>query len=362
MKFVFVVQGEGRGHMVQAIALHEILVRNGHSVNAVLVGKSKNGTLPNFFHKNISAPIIEIQSPYFIKNKFNTGINIYKTLIYNIIRIPTYVRWLKVIREQVIKHEPDVLLNFYDFLGGFYFVTYAKKGMKHICMGHQYFLTHQDFVFPKQVNKVDKFWYMTNTFITSYKADKKLALSFRKADDLPKKNLYVVPPLLRKEVYTMKPSQGSHLLIYMVYAGFSDGLILWHKMQHDVQIDLFCDRPDLQDGQIFDQTLTVHKLNDKNFLEKMNTCLAFASTAGFESICEAMYLGKPVMMVPPKGHFEQQCNALDAQMSGAGIVSDTFDIDKLLLYLPTHNNAQKNIFRQWALQAEAMYLMHLCEH
>lgn len=52
----------------------------------------------------------------------------------------------------------------------------------------------------------------------------------------------------------------------------------------------------------------------------MAGCKAYASTAGFESICEAMYLGKPVLMVP--AHIEQDCNAYDAMKAGAGIISD----------------------------------------
>ena len=42
MKFLFIVQGEGRGHLTQAITLEEILRRNGHEVVEVLVGKSSS--------------------------------------------------------------------------------------------------------------------------------------------------------------------------------------------------------------------------------------------------------------------------------------------------------------------------------
>ena len=56
----------------------------------------------------------------------------------------------------------------------------------------------------------------------------------------------------------------------------------------------------------------------------MAGCKAYASTAGFESICEAMYLGKPVLMVP--AHIEQDCNAYDAMKAGAGIIGDSFDL------------------------------------
>jgi uncharacterized protein (TIGR00661 family) len=78
----------------------------------------------------------------------------------------------------------------------------------------------------------------------------------------------------------------------------------------------------------------------------MRRCKAYVSTAGFESICEAMYLGKPVMMVPTEGQFEQECNALDAVLSHAGISSKQFDITRLLSYLPTHQD-KGNEFRSW---------------
>ena len=53
MKFLFIVQGEGRGHLTQAITLEEILRRNGHEVVEVLVGKSSSRRLPGFFNRNI---------------------------------------------------------------------------------------------------------------------------------------------------------------------------------------------------------------------------------------------------------------------------------------------------------------------
>ena len=48
MKVLFIVQGEGRGHLTQAITLEEILRRNGHEVVEVLVGKSNTRRLPGF--------------------------------------------------------------------------------------------------------------------------------------------------------------------------------------------------------------------------------------------------------------------------------------------------------------------------
>lgn len=57
MKVLFVVQGEGRGHLTQAIAMEDLLRRNGHEVVEVLVDKSNSRSLPGFFNRNIKAPI-----------------------------------------------------------------------------------------------------------------------------------------------------------------------------------------------------------------------------------------------------------------------------------------------------------------
>ena len=41
MRILFVIQGEGRGHLTQALSLRQKLVGEGHEVVGVLVGKSQ---------------------------------------------------------------------------------------------------------------------------------------------------------------------------------------------------------------------------------------------------------------------------------------------------------------------------------
>lgn len=57
MKVIFVIQGEGRGHLTQALALKQMLLHEGHEVVKVLVGKSKNRVIPEFFQNKIGTPI-----------------------------------------------------------------------------------------------------------------------------------------------------------------------------------------------------------------------------------------------------------------------------------------------------------------
>ncbi len=101
-------------------------------------------------------------------------------------------------------------------------------------------------------------------------------------------------------------------------------------MHPEVPLRFFWDKTETEEVVRVDETLSYHQIDDVKFLNGMASCRAYASTAGFEFICEAMYLGKPVLMVP--AHIEQDCNAYDAMMAGAGIISDSFDLKSLLRF------------------------------
>jgi uncharacterized protein (TIGR00661 family) len=170
--------------------------------------------------------------------------------------------------------------------------------------------------------------------------------------------LIIVPPLLRSETKRIAPTLGDYIHGYMVNDGYSAEVIKWHKQHPDVPLYFFWDKKNVDKETIIDENLTFHTLDDQLFLEKMAASKAYVSTAGFESICEAMYLGKPIMMVPVAGHYEQACNAEDAKLSGAGISAATFDLNLLLIYLPTHKDISVT-FRGWADMAEMLILKEL---
>ena len=48
MKILFIIQGEGRGHLTQALSLRQKLMAEGHEIVGVLVGKSPARRLPDF--------------------------------------------------------------------------------------------------------------------------------------------------------------------------------------------------------------------------------------------------------------------------------------------------------------------------
>lgn len=335
MKFFFIVQGEGRGHMTQAISMSHMLEQSGHEVCAVCVGKSKRREIPDFFSSKIKAPIYLFESPNFVTDKKNKGIKLGKTITHNLSKINHFKKSLKEIHQLVTAHQPDIILNFYDLLGGLYKMLFQPT-CRHWTIGHQYLINHPEFPYPNG-NSFQKLLFQLNTKITALGSEMELALSFRPLNPTQSGNTFVLPPLLRNEIKNSTPYSSDFYLTYMVNQGYSDEILLFAKQYPSIKIEAFWDKIGAPIMYKPLENLTFHQLNDRLFLEKMSQCKGLVTTAGFESVCEAMYLGKPVMMVPVKGQFEQACNAIDAKIAGAGIMSDNFDFNKVETYLNSGN-------------------------
>lgn len=346
MKFLFIVQGEGRGHFTQALTLEEMLRRNGHEVVEVLVGKSSSRTLPGFFNRNIQAPVKRFISPNFLPSPENKRADLKNSLAYNLIRVPEYLRSMCYIQQRIEESGVDVVINFYELLTG---LTYAlfRPAVPYVCVGHQYLFLHREFEFPRK-SRMQLSMLRFFTRLTSLRASKRLALSFRKMAGDTENNIAVVPPLLRQEVTAIRPETGHYIHGYMVNSGFADSIESFHADHPEVSMHFFWDKADAEEVTRRDETLSFHKIDDVKFLHYMAGCRAFASTAGFESICEAMYLGKPVLMVP--AHIEQDCNAYDAARAGAGIMSDSFDLSPLLRLAASYCPNREFIY--WARSSE----------
>ncbi|WP_333698239.1 glycosyltransferase family protein [Bacteroides congonensis] len=353
MKFLFIVQGEGRGHLTQAITLEEMLLRNGHEVVEVLVGKSSTRTLPGFFNRSIHAPVKRFISPNFLPTVDDKRANLTRSFAYNLLKIPEYFRSMCYINQRIRETGAEVVINFYELLTGLTY-TFFRPSVPYVCIGHQYLFLHRDFEFPEK-SSVQLWMLRFFTRMTACRASKKLALSFKAMEQDDEQQIVVMPPLIRQEVTAIQPEEGNYIHGYMVNSGFADSVESFHAIHPEVPLKFFWDKADTEEVTKIDETLSFYQIDDVRFLNGMAGCRAYASTAGFESICEAMYLGKPVLMVP--AHIEQDCNAYDAMMAGAGIVSDSFDLEPLLRFVGRYTPNRN--FVSWVRSCERRIILEL---
>ena len=238
-KVILVVQGEGRGHMTQAISLAEMLESDGTEISAVLVGCSSKRIIPGFFHKKMKAQVIQFQSPNFVTDKQNKSILIAPSLFYNLLMWPVFAKSLRLLHEVIEKHKPDAIINFYDPLIGLYYF-FNKPGIPLVCIAHQYIFLHPFFQFP-QGHKLDRIAVKLFSRLTSIGSAKKLAISLYPMNNWPAENIEVVPPLLRKEVFEQEISKKEYYLIYLLNDGYKNEIIAWHQQNQHIEAHCFCD-------------------------------------------------------------------------------------------------------------------------
>lgn len=336
LRCLFVVQGEGRGHLTQALALRKILERAGHRVPAVLLGRNPNREVPPFFMEKIGAPVERIDSPSFFMDGHRRAMaSLGRTIWKNVPLIGPFREGLRRVGRTIERVQPDVVINFHEVLAGLH---YALRGglLGHapaelpplVCVAHQYLFQHPAYPSFPEGRAWDRWWLRFFVGATQLGATKRLALSLYPAAHRREEGLVVMPPLLRERL-TDPPSsppveEEPFFLMYLLNSGYAEEVICWHRWNPGVRLHCFWDRPGASARERYDDTLTFHALDDEKFLSMMKRCRGLATTAGFESVGEALYLGTPVLMVPVEGHFEQRCNAIDGQRAGAGVAARNF--------------------------------------
>lgn len=357
LRVTFALQGEGRGHMTQALTLAGHLRAAGHTVDQVWVGLGPGWEIPDFFREQIGAPITTFVGPTHQLNRARTGVSASRTAWVAIKDFPAFVRSARRRRREISSENTDVLVGFYDAIGGMSRLMGQK--VPAVAIGHHYVLFHELApVLPLGRSSMTALRLLTR--LTGRAAHQVLALSFADLDSQlttdsarPKgpgssvDRPAIVPPLLRPAVTQIEPTDDGHLLAYAVAPGVGDRIVSWQRTRSEVTTHIY-----LAGGSAALTTKVgpgchVHDLDDQAFLRHMGSCHAFAGSAGFESLCEAFYLGKPILAVPTPGQIEQQLNAADGERAGLIRAGDWDDLDDFWTHAQTPDPVAVAEFRQW---------------
>ena len=337
---LFIVQGEGKGHMSQAIALKEYLEDAGHTVDAVLLGTGKPDRVPDYFREAFPDNLRIFRSPWFLRTPNKKGIYVGRTLLFNLWHTAAYLREISRIRKEIRLRKPDVIFNFYELLGALA-MRKTDPGIRRIGLGHHFYLHLNRTAF-----RTGPVWHRMllekHTGMIERSCDRILALSFR--EEQGNDRVEIFPPLIRREFRMMDHVPGGSYLAYFLHEGFLFDLVQVAREDPEFKVDLFTSldpRMELPEG------IRLHAFEAKKFSKLMACCKGLITTAGFDSAAEAAYHGIPLAVIPSRNHFEQRCNAADITAKGIG-VSGPY-IDKGLLESMLALEGRDN--RAWVEQA-----------
>src|SRR6185369_11011728 len=112
-----------------------------------------------------------------------------------------------------------------------------------------------------------------------------------------KKNTYLLPPILRREILDAKPSVGDHVLVYVTSPSPDLAALL-----RQVRCSFLCYGFG-REGR--DANIIYKKPSVSEFFKDLVSCKAVIANTGFSLVSEALHLGKPYLGVPVKHQFEQ---------------------------------------------------------
>ena len=153
----------------------------------------------------------------------------------------------------------------------------------------------------------------------------------------------LVGTLIRPEIASLRPDRGRHLVAYMRRQASADVLEVLRACGREVRLYGLGPRP-------AEGNLHFHAVDEARFIDDLAGCDAVVSTAGNQLVGEALYLGKPMLVLPEARNFEQAVNGHFLEQSGAGwSVSGQLEAARLGAFLE-----QRETFRA-AIHPDRLY-------
>jgi uncharacterized protein (TIGR00661 family) len=352
MRILYSVHGYGRGHATRSLAVLPELARR-HTLLCLAGGGAYTAIWPDF-------PVVRIPMLSFAYVPGTGRVSKWQTLRRNlpalldlVCRGPVF----ETVREIVREFGPDVIISDAEVWSH---RVAAEQKIPRISFDHIGLMTYC----RPEVEWWDRpaAWFNASCYRWLMgQPDRILVSSFYPVEPRHPE-IKVVGPLLRKAVRELAPRRGGHLLAY-----FNQGKdqllpeILDALARAGLPVRVYGSERQGQEGP-----LTFLPLSNLPFLEDLASCRAVISTAGNQLIGEAIYLGKPVCVMP-EACVEQRLNAAAVERLGIGmrLTERQFCRDRLRDFLAQVDSYATNLARhvrdglQESLEALEQFLTEL---
>jgi uncharacterized protein (TIGR00661 family) len=298
MKIFYAIQATGNGHISRATQLYPYLKKFG-DVDFFLSGN--NASL------NIDLPIKFRSEGCSLHYSKCGGLN-YWDIAKNIQPIQMY----KDAKSLPLK-DYDVVINDFDSITS---LACKMQKVNSVQFGHQ-----ASFI-SKNTPRPEKRSVMGEMILKHYApSPKHIGLHFEKYDS------FILPPIIKDEIVQSQPKDLKHITVYLP-SFQKDCLEKAFNTLSDVQFHWFLN--DVQ-TKYTEGNITYFPVNQKLFNDSLINCHGIITGGGFETPAEALYLGKKILSIPIRNHYEQECNAAALKKLGVPVVYEVGDdFDKII--------------------------------
>ena len=298
MKIFYAIQATGNGHISRAIQLYPYLQKFGE-VDFFMSGN--NASL------DVNLPIKFKSEGCSLHYSKCGGLN-YWDIVKNIKPRQIY----KDANALPLKNY-DVVINDFDSVTS---LACKMQKVNSIQFGHQ-----ASFISPK-TPRPEKKNLMGEMILKHYApSPKNIGLHFDKYDD------FIYPPIIKDDILNAESKNMGHITVYLP------------SFQQDCLEKAFNKLPNLKFHWFLNtikekqtiKNITYYPVNQEYFNKSLIKCEGIITGGGFETPAEALYLGKKILSIPIRNHYEQECNAAALKKLGVPVVYDVGDDFDLII-------------------------------
>lgn len=292
MKIFYAAQATGNGHVSRATQLYPYLKKYGE-VDFFVSGNNCN---------------LDFNFPVKFRSK-GCSLHYSKCGGLNYLSIAKNIRPLAMYKDAAALplEQYDIIINDFDFVTS---LACKLKKLPSVQLGHQ--ASFQSEHTPRP----DKKSIVGETILKHYAhATRHIGFHFQNYDS------FVLPPVIKEAFVKANPTNQGHITVYL--PSFQEHCLLKaFKELKELHFHWF-----LSGTQEITQkdNITFYPVNQELFNNSLIHCHGLITGGGFETPAEALYMGKRLMSIPIRNHYEQQCNAAALRKMGVVVLHDIDD-------------------------------------
>ncbi|NND71866.1 MAG: glycosyl transferase [Rhodothermales bacterium] len=303
-KIIYALSGQGRGHSSRVMAISDELRLRGHDVFFCCGGTARE-VLESRSETVIPVPplrqVVEKNELKMIRTLWRNGRRIFG---------------LNSIVEQLVDSfrgiNADLVITDFE---AFSPRAAGKLGIPVLSFNHQEVVTKTKYKIPEGCKMQALSTSIAINLVAPANAVHTLLTSFYFPKVKDPASTTLVGPIIRPEVMNLQPTIEDHILVYFNQPGSSEH-VLDEFVQTGLKYVIYNFPEEL--AHYSSENIVFKKPSIDGFLRDMGSCRAIICTAGFTLMSEALYLGKPILVMPNRGIFEQTLNAHFLVESGYG--------------------------------------------
>lgn len=330
-RIIYALSGQGRGHTSRVMAISDALRARGHEIVFCCGGTARE------ILSMKEEPVIDVPSLRQVME--GNDLCLFQTLRSNwdsIVHLDGIVTDLSRRFEQ---SRADLLITDFE---AFSHRAAHRLGIPVISFNHQEVVTKTSYGLPMKYRWDAMLTGLAVGLIAPRNPELTLITSFFYPPLRTPSKTILIPPIVRPAVQRVTPTRGEHVLVYY---NDSDGAdhVLQTLREVDASFIVYnFDRP--ESARDYPNVRFKEPCIDE-FLEDLGSSRAVISTAGFTLASEALFLGKPLLVVPNRGIFEQTLNALFLMRDGLGeaVIDRPLTVDDVAGFLANHSRYEKKL-------------------